>query len=70
VGLWEDVERIAASAAGLVEDGEQVEGVVPAQAEPDERTYLCAFVRDQERTWLVLDDESFERPVFAGGEAC
>jgi len=57
VGLREDLERIAASAAALAEDGEQVAGVVPAQAEPDERTYLCAFVRDEERTWLVLDDE-------------
>jgi hypothetical protein len=57
VGLREDLERIAASTAALAEDGEQVEGVVPAQAEPDERTYLCAFVRGEERTWLVLDDE-------------
>jgi len=56
VGLKEDLERIAASAAALAEDDEQVEGVVPAQAEPDERTYLCAFVRGEERTWLVLDD--------------
>jgi len=57
VGLREDLERIAVSALGFAEDGEQVAGVVPAQAEPDERTYLCAFVRDEERTWLVLDDE-------------
>jgi hypothetical protein len=57
VGLREDLERIAVSAAGFAEDGERVAGVVPAQAEPDERTYLCAFVRDEERTWLVLDDE-------------
>jgi hypothetical protein len=56
VGLREDLERIAASAAAFAEDGEQVAGVVPAEAEPDERTYLCAFVRDEERTWLVLDD--------------
>ena len=56
MGLTEDLERIAASAAALAEEDEQVEGVVPAQAEPDERTYLCAFVRGEERTWLVLDD--------------
>ena len=49
--------RAAASAAALAQDDEQVEGVVPAQAEPDERTYLCAFVRGEERTWLVLDDQ-------------
>jgi len=57
VGLRKDLERIAVSAAGFAEDEEQVAGVVPAQAEPDERTYLCAFARDEERTWLVLDDE-------------
>jgi hypothetical protein len=57
VGLREDLERSAASAAALAEEGEQVEGVVPAQAEPDERTYLCSFVRGDERTWLVLDDD-------------
>ena len=57
MGLREDLERIAVSAAGFAVDGEQIAGVVPAQAEPDERTYLCAFARDDERTWLVLDDE-------------
>jgi hypothetical protein len=57
VGLREDLDRSAASAAALAEEDEQLAGVVPAQAEPDERTYLCAFVRGDERTWLVLDDE-------------
>jgi hypothetical protein len=58
VGLREDLDRIAASVAALAEEGEQVAGVVSAQAEPDERTYLCAFVRGDERTWLVLDDDA------------
>ena len=58
MGLREDLDRIAASAAALAEEGEQVAGVVPAEAEPDERTYLCAFVRGDERTWLVLDDDA------------
>ena len=58
MALREDLERIAASAAALAEEGEQVSGVVPAEAEPDERTYLCAFVRGDERTWLVLDDDA------------
>jgi hypothetical protein len=57
VALTEDLDRIATSAGALAGDGEQVAGVVPAQAEPDERTYLCAFVRGDERTWLVLDDD-------------
>jgi hypothetical protein len=60
VGLREDLERIAVSVAGLTREGEQAEGIVPAQAEPDERTYLSAFVSDGARTWLVLDDEGAE----------
>ena len=58
MGLREDLDRIAASAAALAEEGEQVVGVVPAEAEPDERTYLCAFVGGEARTWLVLDDDA------------
>lgn len=58
MGLREDLDRIAASAAALAEEGEQVAGVVPAEAEPDERTYLCAFARGDEHTWLVLDDDA------------
>ena len=57
MSLTEDLERVAALAAALARDGEHVEGVVPAQAEPDERTYLCALVSNGERTWLVLDDQ-------------
>ena len=58
MALREDLERIAASAAALAGEGEQVSGVVPAEAEPGERTYLCAFLRGDERTWLVLDDDA------------
>jgi len=58
VGLREDLDRIAVSAAALAEEGEQVAGVVPAEAEPEERTYLCAFARGDEHTWLVLDDDA------------
>jgi hypothetical protein len=58
VGLREDLDRIAASAAALAEEGEQLAGVVPAEAEPGERTYLCAFVRGDEHTWLVLADDA------------
>lgn len=57
MGLREDLDRISVSAASFAQDDEQVEGVVPAQAEPDERTYLCAFLRGEERTWLVLGDD-------------
>jgi hypothetical protein len=61
VGLREDLDRAAAAAAGLAAAGEEVAGVVPAEAEPGERAYLCAFLAGDERTWLVLDDEG--RPV-------
>lgn len=36
---------------------EELAGVVPAEPEPGERSYLCAFQSSDERTWLVLDDE-------------
>ena len=58
MGLKEDLDRIALSAAMLVEDGEELSGVVPSLAEPDERTYLCAYIDGDERIWLVLDDDA------------
>jgi hypothetical protein len=56
VGLREDLDRIAAAAAPYARDGEQLTGVVPSLAEPDERTYLCAFAGGDEQAWLVVDD--------------
>jgi hypothetical protein len=61
VGLREDLDRVAAAAARLVRPGEELAGVVPAEPEPGERSYLCAFQSGEERTWLVLDDAG--RPV-------
>ena len=55
MALRDDLERAAAAAAQLAGPGEQLEGVVPAEAEPGERTYLCAYVAGETRTWLVLD---------------
>jgi hypothetical protein len=57
VGLREDLDRTASAAAALAGPGERLAGVVPAEPEPGERTYLCAFAAGEERTWLVLDDE-------------
>ena len=34
---------------------------MPAEPDPGERSYLCAFQSGEERTWLVLDDAG--RPV-------
>ena len=54
MALAEDLEQAAAVAAGLAEDGEQLEGIVPAEAEPGQRTYLCAYIGRAGRRWLVL----------------
>jgi hypothetical protein len=61
MGLREDLDRIAAAASEYASPGEKLAGIVPAEAEPGERSYLCAFQAGEERTWLVLDDEG--RPV-------
>jgi hypothetical protein len=57
MGLKDDLDRIAAVAAGLARPDEELAGVVPAEPEPGERSYLCAYQADEERTWLVLDDQ-------------
>jgi hypothetical protein len=56
VALRDDLERAAAAAAPFAEPGEKLAGVVPAEPDPGERRYLCAFVAGEDRTWLVLDD--------------
>ena len=54
MALRDDLDRAAAAAARFVEQGEELTGVVPAEAAPGERTYLCAFGAGEVRTWLVL----------------
>ena len=54
--LRADLDRVATAAAGFARPGEELTGVVPTEAVPGERTYLCAFTTGEERTWLVLDD--------------
>ena len=54
--LRADLDRVATAAAGLARPGEELTGVVPTEAVPGERTYLCACTAGEERTWLVLDD--------------
>jgi hypothetical protein len=61
MGLKEDLDRIAVEAAGFAQPGEELAGVVPAEPDPGERSYLCAFQSGDEHTWLVLDEAG--RPV-------
>jgi len=56
VALPEDLQRIAAVAAGFADHGEEVVGIVPCEPGDDRRVYLCAYVRGSERAWLALDD--------------
>jgi hypothetical protein len=56
MALRDDLDRVAQAALGLAEHGEELAGIVPAEPQEGERTYLCAFASGEERTWLVLDD--------------
>jgi hypothetical protein len=61
VTLVADLERIAAGVARFAPDGGALSAVLPAEATPGRRGYLCAFETEAgERSWLVVDD---------GGEA-
>jgi hypothetical protein len=58
VALSDDVSRIASAATGYAEPGEEIAAVIPVEALPGERIYLCAFTgADGTRSWLALDDE-------------
>ena len=59
--LTAELARIATVASSYSEDGEELAGVLPAEPEPGERVYLCAYEQGEGRAWLALDDEG--RPV-------
>jgi len=50
----EEVERIAATAAGFAESGEELAGVLVAET-LGRRIYLCAFESAEGHGWLALD---------------
>lgn len=53
----EDVERIAAAAAGFSAPGEQLAGVLVAET-LGRRVYVCAFESPNGRAWLALGDDA------------
>jgi hypothetical protein len=61
VGLEEEIAAAAEAASAHVANGEELEGVVPAEPGSGVRVYLCAYRSGQEQHWLALDAE--HRPV-------
>ncbi len=57
MGLVEEIARTREAARAFADDGEEVAGVVPAEAARGERIYLCAFGRrdGNGQRWLALD---------------
>lgn len=58
MGLREELERVAATAAAHAADGERVAGVLAAEPVSGRRVYLCVYERgDDEHAWLAFDGE-------------
>jgi len=55
VALDADLRRTAEAAVAYAGDGEELVGIVPAEPASGLRLYVCAFGREEEATWLVLD---------------
>jgi len=55
VGLSDELQAIAAVAAGHAAPGEELEGVLAAEPGPGRRVYLCAFAAGEARSWIALD---------------
>lgn len=61
MGLTDELERVAALAAGFAEPGEEVAGILAAEPGSGVRVYLCAYQGADGRSWLALDEEG--RPI-------
>jgi hypothetical protein len=57
VRLADELERVAAAAAGFAADGEEVAGVLAAEPSAGRRVYVCAYHASSGRSWLALDEE-------------
>jgi len=55
VALAEELERIASAAGALATPGEELTAVLPTEAHPGARLYLCAYETEAgERSWVGL----------------
>ena len=61
MGLEEEIAAAAEAATAHAANGEDLEGVVPAEPAAGARVYLCAYRSGEEQTWLALDSQ--HRPV-------
>jgi hypothetical protein len=55
LGLDDDLRRTAEAAVVYAAEGEELVGIVPAEPANGLRLYVCAYGREDEGTWLVLD---------------
>ncbi len=53
--LTDELAAAAVAAQPFAGEGEQLAGVLAAETAGGSRSYLCAFARGEERSWLVLD---------------
>ena len=58
MALADELESVAAAVVRFAEEGEELVGVLAAEPASGERLYVCAFVLEQERSWLVVDAEA------------
>ena len=58
MALAEELESVAAAVERFAQEGEELVGVLAAEPASGERLYVCAFVLEQERSWLVVDAEA------------
>jgi hypothetical protein len=61
VRLAEDLERVAPVASGFAGEGEEVAAILVAEPSPGRRVYVCAYDRNDSRSWLALDADG--RPL-------
>ena len=55
MALADELESIAAAVGLFADEGEELVGVLAAEPASGERLYVCAFAREGERSWLVVD---------------